>query len=586
MADETREIRARVELLDLVSQRVSLKKAGRNWKGLCPFHEDRNPSFTVSPETGRYKCWSCGEGGDIFTWVMKTQNVDFKEALQILAKAAGVTLSRQLGKDNSSQREVWQVAMAEALSFFKEQLSKSTLAKEYCRKRGLAKETLEEWEIGYAPDVGDALAGTLKRKGLPLADCKQLFLVDQDPGGGFFDKFRSRLIFPIRDERGELVAFGGRLLGDGHPKYINSGDTPLYRKSRVLYGMHRAKEALQKERRAILVEGYLDVIACHEAGIKGALASLGTSLAEDHAKLLKRWCDEVAILYDSDTAGQKAARRAVEVLRVEGLKVRVALMPDGEDPDTLLKGGGAAALRKTIEKSVSPMEFEIYELHKRFKPDDEEFWTEAVEVLTMAPNEMELDRFIVQLAPLYPETRDPVAAQKAIRREVARRKKRPAPRVYGAGASAPPAAEQVSSPVHPPTSSLKAAELTILRGFLDEGLREQSWEVMQDSTLMVTRLAIELANVINGTFPMKAPEGPPSLWLSELQPESYRAVMNDLQFDRRMAQLNETVLRDAIELLQTDKRRREFAQQKATGVDRNELYLQLKKLKPDTRDQV
>lgn len=579
MADETREIRARVDLVDLVSQRVSLKKAGKTWKGLCPFHEDRNPSFTVSSETGRYKCWSCGEAGDIFTWVMKTQNVEFKDALQILAKAAGVTLSRSGPKQDSSQREVWQTAMAEALSFFKEQLAKSSHAIEYCERRGLSKEVLETWELGYAPDVGDALAGTLKRKGLPLAECKQLFLVDTDSSGGFFDKFRARLIFPIRDERGELVAFGGRLLGDGVPKYINSSDTPIYRKSRVLYGMNRAKEALQKERRAVLVEGYLDVIACHQAGVTGALASLGTSLAEDHARLLKRWCDEVVILYDSDAAGQKAAHRAVDILKVEGLKVRIALMPDGEDPDTLLKSGGTGAVLRTIEKSVAPMEFDLHELQKRLKPSQTEFWDEAVGILATAPNEMELDRFIVQLAPLYPGLRDPVEAIKTIRREVDRQRKRPAPRVpYVAKAIVEPAV------VVTDVQSLKVAELIVLRAFLSEDLREAAWEALQDADLMMTGLGADIASAINGAFPLKAPEGPPSLWLSEVQPEAMVGALNDLQYDRRVAQLSETVLSDTIEGLKTRKVKREFTQKKSTSADRNDLLMQLRKLNPDTRE--
>lgn len=577
MADETREIRARVDIVDLVSQRVSLKKAGKNWKGLCPFHEDSNPSFDVNPAMGRYRCWACGESGDIFNWVMKTQNVDFREALQILAKQAGVTLSHTGPKQDASQREMWQTAMAEALAFFQEQFGKSAHAKEYCQKRGLSKETLDSWEIGYAPDVGDALAGVLKRKGLSLAECKQLFLVDQDPSGGYFDKFRARLIFPIRDERGELVAFGGRLLGDGHPKYINSGDTPIYRKSRVLYGMNRAKDALQKERRAILVEGYLDVIACHEAGLKGALASLGTSLAEDHAKLLKRWCDEVAILYDSDPAGQKAARRAIDVLRAEGLKVRVALMPEGEDPDTLLKNGGAAALKKTIEKSVAPLEFEIRELQKRLKPEDEEFWTELIAILGGAPSEMEMDRFIVQMAPLYPGLRDPIAAQKAIRREVSRHRRRPAPRGNGQPEAAVP-----KRPEGPQKTTLSASEVAVIGALLREDLREEAWDALQDASLMVTRLGIDLAEAVNGAFPLKAPEGPPALWLAEVEPESLRAKLAEVAADPRVEVIREQVLADALRHLRAQKESRELANIKSQGLDdsaRTDYLERLRRLK-------
>ncbi len=422
MADETREIRARIDILDLVGQRVSLKRAGKVWKGLCPFHDDRNPSFTVSQETGRYKCWSCGEGGDIFNWVMKTQNVEFREALEILARAAGVTLESRGKKQDPSQRELWHTAMNEALAFFREQFEKSEQARSYCEGRSLSKQITDDWEIGYSPDAGDLLAVRLKRKGLPLNECKPLFLVDQDTSGGYFDRFRGRLMFPIRDERGELVAFGGRLLGDGQPKYINSGDTPIYRKSRVLYGLYRARDLLQKQRMAILVEGYLDVIACHRAGLSGALASLGTSLTEEHAKLLKRWCDEVTILYDSDEAGQKATRRAIEVLQADGLRVKVALMPPGDDPDTLLKAGGAGAVNRTIQQSVSPVEYEIHDLKRRLDPSTDLFWAEVNGALAKATN-LEFEKLAPGLAGLYPGIRDPIVAMRALRRDVAKLKR-------------------------------------------------------------------------------------------------------------------------------------------------------------------
>ncbi|RYG41951.1 DNA primase, partial [bacterium] len=320
--DPRDEIRRRVDIVDLVGREVPLKKRGKNWLGLCPFHADKNPSFNVSPETGRYKCFACGAGGDVFTWVMERRNVDFPEALQLLAREANVILPERTGPrepkvDHNS-------AMETALAYFREQFERSPLAREYVAGRGMDEATIKTWEMGYAPNVGEALAMYLKRAGISLAVAKEAFLVDEDAGGGYFDKFRGRLMFPIRDERGQLVAFGGRLLTTGHPKYINSGDTPIYRKSRVLYGLNRAREPLGKSRRAVLCEGYLDVIACHRAGVETAVASLGTALAEDQAKLLKRWSDEVVILYDSDDAGRKAALRATDVLVAAGLRVRVA----------------------------------------------------------------------------------------------------------------------------------------------------------------------------------------------------------------------------------------------------------------------
>ena len=256
MADERDLVRSRTDIVDLIGQRVRLKKSGRNWTGLCPFHEDRNPSFSVSPEIGRYKCWSCGASGDVFTWVMNTQGVEFRDALEILAKAAGVELTRG-PKQDKSKRQAMADAMAVAQAFFRAQLNESRTALEYCERRSLTEEVRDEWEIGFAPDIGEALAAELKRRGFRLADCVELFLVDGNEQNGYGDRFRGRLIFPIRDDQGNLVAFGGRVIGEGIPKYINSSDTPLFSKGKTLYGMYRAKEAVRKLRQAVLVEGYL-----------------------------------------------------------------------------------------------------------------------------------------------------------------------------------------------------------------------------------------------------------------------------------------------------------------------------------------
>ena len=254
MAGEIEEIRARINIVDLVSQRVQLKKTGKNYQGLCPFHDDKRPSFTVNPVVGRYRCWSCGETGDIFNWVMKTQNVPFAEALQLLAAQAGVELTNRPNPQERSERALHLEIMEEALKFFREQLSKSSTAQDYLTRRGIDESTIAEWELGYAPDVGEALAVHLRKKAYALSVCRSLFLVEEDASGGYYDKFRGRLMFPIRDERGDLVAFGGRVLGDGVPKYINSSDTPVYRKSRVLYGLNRALGHISrmKPRQAVL----------------------------------------------------------------------------------------------------------------------------------------------------------------------------------------------------------------------------------------------------------------------------------------------------------------------------------------------
>jgi DNA primase len=575
VADERDEIRARINIVDLVGQSVLLKKAGRSWKGLCPFHADKNPSFTVDPTMGSYRCWSCGEHGDVFTWVMKTRHVEFVEALQILAEQAGVTLGNRGPSVTKSEKSRWLAAMQDALAFFREQLLKNESALAYCDRRGLSKEVLAEWEIGYAPDAGEALATHLKKKGHTLAECKDLFLVEADSVGGYYDKFRGRLIFPIRTESGEIVAFGGRLLGDGHPKYINSGDTPLYRKSKVLYGMHKAKDALQKEKRAVLVEGYLDVVACHTAGVKGALASLGTSLAEDHAKLLRRWCEQVVILYDSDTAGQKAADRAVEILRAEGLQTKVALMPEGEDPDTLLRTAGPAAVQLAVEAGLQPLEYKIRKIKAASTPDQEEFWTAVVDALSTSKDEMEEDRYIVELAAMGPGVTDQISAQNALRKQVRRFRKQKKAVRYD---------EAPAKPLNPFGSiKLHPSEIAIFRGFLDVGLRQLSWTVCAEKGLFATEVGQCLADSLRHAFPTGPPTEKPAVWVARIEPESLRETFIVAQDDPRVQHMTPDFLEDSINKLRAIQHAKDIQSSKRElkGDDRlRDVYNKLKQRQP------
>lgn len=582
MADEREEIKSRIDLADLISREgIRLKKTGKNYTGLCPFHNEKRPSFNVNSETGYYRCFSCGESGDIFTWVMKRQNVDFVDALRQLAQEAGVVLKRG-GDEPRTDRELHQSIMDAALDFFREQLQKSTAALEYCARRDLDAATLDAWQIGYAPDVGEALAFHLKRKDLPLAEAKTLFLVDLNASGNYYDKFRGRLIFPIRDEKGALVAFGGRLLGDGHPKYINSSDTPLYRKSRVLYGMNRARETILKDHRAVLCEGYLDVIACHRAGVTSALASLGTSLAEDHAKLLKRWCDEVVILYDSDAAGQKAAARAVEILRPEGLRVRIALMPAGDDPDTLLKRDGPDAVVRATEKGLSPVDYRLMAIRRDLQPDQEEFWTQVFETLADAETEPELIRHIDLIRGLYPGTRDVFQAGQAIRLEVARiRRARKA-------AAKPQPREDEPRPVIRPAARLmrgvmSGPESMIFRAFLSEKYRRFGYMIALKADFFQSGVAQELSHALKNAFPDRPPEGSPGTWIHRIEPETARQTVADLMMDPNEEPLTEEAMSTALQRLksQVEKRKRlEFLQ---SGGDPTEYLKRLREAKPDDR---
>lgn len=570
VSDERELIRQRINIVDLVGSRVQLKRSGKNFTGLCPFHEDRRPSFFVMPDSGRYKCFSCGEAGDAFTWVMKQENVDFTEALRLLAKQAGVELSsRKPGEESQRGRQL--EAMKLAQTFFVEQLSKSSFALDYCQGRDLNAEVRETWGLGFAPADDHALATALKKAGFPLAECKELFLVEGDAEIGYHDKFRGRLMFPIHDERGELVAYGGRILGDGQPKYINSSDTPLFRKSRVLYGLHRAKNAIGKSRVAVLVEGYLDVIACHRAGVETAVASLGTSLAEDHAKLLKRWCDEVVVLYDSDAAGEKAAARACDVLGTEGLKVRVALMPPGEDPDTLLRTAGAAAVEKAAEGGLSPLAFRLMQIERTTDPNDPDFWERAIDALAQSPSPLEIEREAARLAGKYlPGSREGKVIQLMQQVRLAQREKMRSTKRTNERPGVARTAIQVAP--------LPMSEETVFRAFVEELHRVEAYAAIK-SGLIDSSVGRSLAAAILDAFPNEPPRGKVGDWLDKIEPASIGDRLADLLVDVRQENgalhmkdrlpVSTSELQDVIRQLENEKDQRTVAslREQATGED-------------------
>lgn len=555
MNDERDEIRSRIDLVDLVSERVQLKRTGKNYSGLCPFHEDRNPSFNVSPSTGRYKCWSCGEAGDVFTWVMKTQNLDFIEALKLLAERAGVTLKKtfQGEKQDKSVREQQLVIMQSALIFFRNELKKNSDAVKYLEGRDLGDTLQQEWEIGFAPSMGEALTLYLRKEGKSLASASELFLVQGDDRTGYSDKYKGRITFALRDDRGDLVGFAGRILGQGQPKYINSGETPLYHKSKVLYGLHKAKDAIAKSRHAVLVEGYLDVIACHRAGVNIAVASCGTALAEDQARLLKRFADKITLLYDGDNAGQKAILRALDVFGVVGLPCRVALLPPGDDPDTLLKSRGPESVRNVVETSVTPFDFEMMMLEKQLGVQSEEFWLQAPIHLAKAPSELDLERHLLRLAGLHPQLKNPTAALAALRREV--RQHRPLPGRERRVERGPTIAQPVLKQIPP-------AEAVVFKAAMDSEFRGDAWKVLIDNSLFTTSLTIEISIEIIKSFP-EPPSGKFHEWASTTTlSESTYAILCDLEFDSRVQNITSQYFKDSLEKLKSLRAERELGKAK------------------------
>jgi DNA primase len=580
LSDERDLVRSRTDIVELVGQRVILKRAGKNFSGLCPFHQDKNPSFSVDPLTGRYRCWSCGESGDVFTWVMKTESVEFAEALQILAKRAGVDLGRRGKPEDVGERGQLLDAMQEAHNYFKAQLLESRVATDYVLGRGISRDVISKWQLGFAPNNGEGLVNRLRKAGLPLPLCKELFLIDDDRSGGYYDKFRNRLMFPIFDERSQLVGFGGRVLGDGTPKYINSSDTKLYRKSKVLYGLHHAKETLGKTRKAILVEGYLDVIACHTSGASGAVASLGTALAEDHAKLLKRFADEVSILYDHDAAGQKAAERAIGILQTEGLRVKIVNVPDGDDPDTLLRRDGPEAVLVAIAAAVSPTAFRLQRLEEIIPPSEDRFWIDAVEILSDAPEDLESEGHLLRLAGMYPHIRDVNVALTRLTQMAAnarRAKKKP-------GTRATPRAREPAATLR--AEPMQAAESILFGALHEPKFQKFAWIALQTPELLATGPAIQLAEAVREAFPSSPPEGPPIGWIHRVEPEEMRRLLSDVNQSFHIDHLSETFVVDSITRLRNqaiDRELRRLRRGSLSAEDRQEVLRRLKILKPDAR---
>ena len=350
---DVEEVRARADILELVGAHVRLRRAGRNYVGLCPFHDEKTPSFSVNAERGFFHCFGCGVGGTVFDFVMKTEGLNFAEALQSLAQRYGIALAETRGGMPSSERDALAAANATAAEFFAHVLwntNEGAAARDYLKARAITTETAKAFIIGFAPARPANLAAVMQKRGLTDGALK-VGLIKRDPDGGLHDMFRARLMFPIRDPQGRVIAFGGRVLDQRLPKYINSTESPLYSKARTVYGICEARPAISKADRAIVVEGYIDAIALWQAGFKETVASLGTALTVEQLRLLGRYTKNVIACFDGDTAGRKASLRALEVFLGAGMTGRGVFIPTGFDPDTLVRERGAQALSDLIASS-------------------------------------------------------------------------------------------------------------------------------------------------------------------------------------------------------------------------------------------
>ncbi len=359
--DKLEELKARADIVEVIGAQVRLRRTGRNFVGLCPFHNEKTPSFSVNAERGFFHCFGCGAGGTVFNFVMRIEGLTFPEAVRSLARRYGVTIPEREERgatgagDKPGERDAMVRANQVAAEFFAHVLWNTpdgAAAREYLNRRGVGADTARAFVLGFAPPRPASLAKALEKRGLVQAGIK-LGLLKQDPGG-CYDMFRARLMFPIRDAQGRAIAFGGRVLDDRLPKYINSPESPLYSKARSVYGVFEARNAIAKNDRAIVVEGYLDAISVWQAGFKDVVASLGTSLTVEQLRLLGRYTRNVIACFDGDEAGRKASMRALEVFLAAGLLGRGIFIPTGFDPDTLIRDRGADAFRDLIE-SAEPL---------------------------------------------------------------------------------------------------------------------------------------------------------------------------------------------------------------------------------------
>ncbi|MBL1150890.1 MAG: DNA primase [Armatimonadetes bacterium] len=517
MPDELDAIRSRVDIVELISERVRLSRSGQNWKGLCPFHTEKTPSFFVSPSRQRYHCFGCQAKGDIFNWVMALENTDFRGALEKLAARAGVELGTTAPQAKGDAERLIQVN-EEASLFFRSQLESAAPARQYLERRGISADQISTWEIGYAPAIGEALVAHLRRKGIRLYDANSAGLVSGDDRAGWVDFFIDRITFPIRDERGRLVAFGGRSLGSQEPKYKNTRETQLFNKSATLYGLHQSLKALRDQRRVLLVEGYLDVVACHKAGLATAVATLGTALGQRHATLLRRYADSAVIAYDGDTAGRNAATRAAEVLENAGIACTIAEFDPEDDPASFVQRGDAARLVRHVEDAMSPLRFQIRSrvasLPSGSSPPDS-FWRGAIELLAVAQDQVEADRVLDELAGLHPRgNSDKHRTRKQLEIMLANAQRRFMKGIrHDLGESA------AAKALEPPKFELPSREERfILRSVLDPDLRPAAWEFLCDSSLFESEPGTRIRDsLLNHWATM--PVGAADQLLQELDPE-------------------------------------------------------------------
>ncbi|WP_342394363.1 DNA primase [Salipaludibacillus daqingensis] len=410
--EKIEEVRQSLDIVDVISEYVQLKKQGRNFVGLCPFHGEKTPSFSVSPDKQLYHCFGCGAGGNAFSFVMETEGMSFVEAVEKLAGRTNVSLPELDEKVNnkpeiSDQMKRWYEGHELAAKLYHHVLTVSDEgreAREYLRKRGFTKEMIDRFQIGYAPNSWDFLSSFLKKRSFVMAEMAECGLLglrefDQKP----YDRFRDRIMFPIWDRRGNMIAFGGRVINKGNPKYLNSPESQVFNKSDVLYFFHKARPVIKKKNEAVLFEGYVDVISAWRAGIDNGVAGLGTALTESQAKMIRRNADKIILCYDSDSAGMKATYKNAQILESIGAQVRIGKLPEGDDPhDYIQKHGSEQFVQEVISQNITLMafKFDFFRRGKNLQNESDRltYIDQILSEISQLPRALERDYYLRQLA--------------------------------------------------------------------------------------------------------------------------------------------------------------------------------------------
>ncbi|MBN1474438.1 MAG: DNA primase [Syntrophaceae bacterium] len=400
------EIKNRVDIVELASEYLTLKKAGRNFVGLCPFHQEKTPSFTVNREKQIFYCFGCGQGGNVITFLMKIAGKSFPEAIKDLAQKAGIVLPPRIASKESREKDSLREKITELNLRATQQFARNLYspagkdARQYLQDRGISEETIKQFRLGYAPDSWSSLTNHIEGSGIPLKLAEQAGLVIIGKEGKFYDRFRGRLIFPIENVFGEIIAFGGRILDKGEPKYLNSPESPVYIKGKNLYGLNKTKEAIRGRDFALIVEGYLDLISLVNTGINNVVATLGTALTREHLELLRRYTTNVVALFDPDEAGKKAVNRSLELFLETRMKARVLILPDGLDPDDYVKKFGKDNLEALISHAQPLSDYYIENVigsGKTFE-DKREMIKTAMEFIEKISDKKEKSLFIKRIA--------------------------------------------------------------------------------------------------------------------------------------------------------------------------------------------